>query len=437
MLKRKMETVLREWKEQKNHNPLVIKGCRQCGKTSTVLYFAERNYKNVIYINFMANPEYCQLFDGSLEIDYLVMVIASKFQKKLVPYKTLLIFDEIQECPEARTALKFFKLDGRYDVIATGSLLGVSGYGKAPKSIPVGFETIVEMRPLDFEEFLWANGVQSQLIAFLKKCIEEESKIPEAVHSQFRQLLLRYVVVGGMPAVVQNFVDNMDMVSVLQMQRNIINEYKDDMVKYAENKNKVLIKECFESIPKQLSKENKKFQYSLVKKNGTSANFAGILQWLQDAGIVVKCCNLHTPELPLAAQANEDVFKIYMCDMGLFVSMLDDGTQYDILQGNLLSYKGAIFENLMADFFTKMGRKLYYFRKDSGLEIDFVIRYFGKSTLVEVKSTQGNAKSVKTVLSQPEKYHVDTAIKLGDYNIGRNGNVLTLPLYSGFLLREI
>lgn len=434
MLLRKIENVLKEWKEQKNHNPLVIKGCRQCGKTSTVLHFAEQNYENVIYMNFMENPEYCQFFSGSLEIDYLLMLFSSKFQKKLVPQKTLLVFDEIQDCPEARTALKFFKLDGRFDVIATGSLLGVSGYGKSSKSVPVGFETIVEMRPMDFEEFLWANGVQPTLISYLKKSIKEEKVIPDAIHSQFRQLLLKYIVIGGMPAVVQNFIDNNDMASVLQMQRNIVNEYKDDMVKYAENKNKVLIRECFESIPKQLSKENKKFQYSLVKKNGTSATFSGILQWLQDAGIVVKCCNLHNPELPLMAQADEDVFKIYMCDTGLFISMLDDGTQFDVLQGNMLSYKGAIFENVVADFFSKMGKKLYYFRKDSGLEIDFVIRYEGESTLVEVKSTQGNAKSVKTVLNQPEKYHVERAIKLGDYNIGRNGNVLTLPLYCGFLL---
>ncbi len=434
MLERKIETMLIKWKKQKNHNPLIIKGCRQCGKTSTVLHFAEHNYKNVIYLNFMENPEYCSFFSGSLEIDYLLMLFGSKFQKKLVPHKTLFIFDEIQDCPEARTALKFFKLDGRFDVIATGSLLGVSGYGKTPKPVPVGFETIVEMRPMDFEEFLWANGVQSKLISYLRKNVQKEKVIPQAIHLQFRQLLLKYIVVGGMPAVVQNFVDNNDMVSVLQMQRNIVNEYRDDMVKYAENKNKALIRECFDSIPKQLSKENKKFQYSLVKKNSTSATFSGVLQWLQDAGIVVKCCNLHNPELPLTAQADENVFKIYMCDTGLFISMLDDGTQFDILQGNLLSYKGAVFENIVADFFAKMGRKLYYFRKDSGLEIDFVIRYLGKSTLVEVKATQGNAKSVKTVLSQPQKYHVCSAIKLGDYNIGRTDDVLTLPLYCGFLL---
>ncbi|MBQ0067316.1 MAG: ATP-binding protein [Phascolarctobacterium sp.] len=437
MLQRKIEAVLKAWKQQEDHNPLVIKGCRQCGKTFAVRHFAKQNYENVIYINFMENPEYCKIFSESLEIDYLVMLFSSKFQKRLVPKKTLLIFDEIQDCPEARTALKFFKLDGRFDVIATGSLLGVNGYGNMPKSVPVGFETIVEMRPMDFEEFLWANGVEPKLISYVKTALQKEKIIPEAIHLQFKQLLLKYIVVGGMPAVVQHFVDTKDMSVVLQMQRNIVNEYKDDMVKYAENKNKVLIKECFESIPKQLSKENKKFQYSVVKKNGTSATFLGILQWLQDAGIVVKCNNLHNLELPLMAQANEDVFKIYMGDTGLFVSMLDDGTQFDILQGNLLSYKGAIFENLIADFFSKMGRKLYYFRKDSGLEIDFVIRYQGQSTLVEVKSTQGNAKSVKTIIGQPEKYHIQSAIKLGDYNIGRNGNVLTLPLYCGFLLDEI
>ena len=350
---------------------------------------------------------------------------------------TVLILDEIQECPEARTALKFFRIDGRYDVIGTGSLLGVKGYGKEPKSVPVGSETVIDMYPLDFEEFLWANGIADPVIDMLKKCLQKETPVPEALHNRMKQLLLQYVVVGGMPDAVQTFVDTKQMDEVLQIQRDIVRSYEDDMVKYAEKKDKSRIKECFQSIPKQLSKENKKFQYSVVKKGSTASKYAGSLQWIEDAGIIVRCYNLSITELPLDGNAEEDIFKVYMRDCGLFVSMLEDGTQYDILQGNLYGYKGAIFENLIADVFGKMGRKLYYFHKDSGLEVDFVIRYKGQCTLVEVKASTGNTKSTRTILRHPEKYHVSQAIKLGDYNVGRTEQLLTLPLYMAFLLKEL
>ena len=352
------------------------------------------------------------------------------------PGKTVIVLDEIQECPEARTALKFFRLDARFDVIGTGYLLGVRGYGKEPKSIPVGYETIIDMYPLDFEEFLWANGITDQVIALLRSCLNEEKVVPEAIHNRMRGLLLQYVVTGGMPDVVQQFVDTRQTGSVLQMQRDIICSYEDDMIKYADKKDKAKIVECFQSIPKQLSKENKKFQYSVVKKGATAAKYEGSLQWIEDAGIISRCYNLSLPELPLDGNAIEGVFKVYMKDMGLLVSMLEDGTQYDILQGNLYGYKGAVFENLAADFFLKMGRKLYYYHKDSGLEIDFVMRWRGKCMLVEVKVETGNAKSAKTILAHPEKYHVDGVIKLGNYNVGRSEKVLTLPLYMGFLLDE-
>ena len=235
---------------------------------------------------------------------------------------------------------------------------------------------------------------------------------------------------------VDTFVKTKQMNSVLALQRDIVRSYEDDMVKYADDKDKSLIKECFQSIPKQLSKKNKKFQYSIVKKGGTASKFQGSIQWIEDAGIIARCYNLDLPELPLDGNAIDDVFKVYMQDSGLLVSMLEDGTQFDILQGNLYGYKGAIFENLMADIFTKMGRKLYYYHKDSGLEIDFVIRYKGGATLIEVKATTGNTKSTKTILSHPEKYHVAGAIKLGDYNVGRNEKMLTIPIYMGFLLNE-
>lgn len=438
MLKRKIEQALINWKNTPNHSPLIIKGCRQCGKTFSVRDFAKKNYKYEVYLNFFKNPSYISIFDGSLEIDNLIMMMSALLGPSAVfkQGETVIILDEIQDCPEARTALKFFREDGRFDVIGTGSLLGVKGYGKQPKSIPVGSETVIEMHPLDFEEFLWANGITPQIIDKLKEYFNEEKPVPEALHEKMRQLILQYTVVGGMPEVVDTFVKTKQMNSVLALQRDIVRSYEDDMVKYADDKDKSLIKKCFQSIPKQLSKENKKFQYSIVKKGGTASKFQGSIQWIEDAGIIARCYNLDLPELPLDGNAIDDVFKVYMQDSGLLVSMLEDGTQFDILQGNLYGYKGAIFENLMADIFTKMGRKLYYYHKDSGLEIDFVIRYKGGATLIEVKATTGNTKSTKTILSNPEKYHVAGAIKLGDYNVGRNEKMLTIPIYMGFLLNE-
>ncbi|MGN1276813.1 MAG: ATP-binding protein [Floccifex sp.] len=439
MLKRKIEQKLIDWKNTENHKPLIIKGCRQCGKTCSVLDFANKYYEHVIYLNFFENPSYSSIFSGSLNVDNIIMMISALLGNQAIfeEGKTILIFDEIQECPEARTSLKFFRMDGRFDVIGTGSLLGVKGYGKEPKSIPVGSETIIEMVPMDFEEFLWANEIHSPIINLMKEHLEKEKPIPEAIHNRLRQLLLEYVVVGGMPEVVQTFIDTKQMNYVLQMQRDIIFSYEDDMVKFANKNDKSKIIECFQSIPKQLSKENKKFQYSVIKKGSTASKYEGSIQWIEDAGIISRCYNVSNTELPFDGNAIKDVFKVYMRDCGLFVSMLEDGTQFDILQGNLLGYKGAIFENLVADIFTKMGRKLYYFHKDSGLEIDFLIRYKGECTLVEVKASTGNTKSTKTILKNREKYHVNRAIKLGNYNIGRTDQILTLPLYMAFLLTEV
>lgn len=438
MLKRKITDTLSAWKASPNRKPIILKGCRQCGKTFAAQHFAHANYQSVVYINFFENPGAKDIFAGSLNVDQITLMASAYLggSARFIPNETVLILDEIQECPQARTALKFFCLDGRYDVIATGSLLGVAGYGEQPTSIPVGYETVIDMHPLDFEEFCWANGLPETAIDLLRNCLNIETPIPAAIHSRMRSLLLEYAVVGGMPDAVQTFVDSRDMSSVLRIQRDIVRAYEDDMVKYAPTADKPLIKQCFQSIPRQLAKENKKFQYSLIKKGSTAARFTGSLQWVEDAGITVRCRNLSITELPLDGNAIEDQFKVYMADTGLFVSMLEDGTQFDILNGNLFGYKGAIFENLIADIFSKMNRRLYYFRKDSGLELDFVIRYKGQCTPVEAKATDGNAKSVKTVLKHPEKYHVESAIKLADLNLGRKDGILTLPLYMAFLLTE-
>lgn len=440
MLQRKIERTLIKWKNTPNHKPLIIKGCRQCGKTFSVNAFAKEYYTHVVYLNFFEHPDYKLAFEGSKQIDSIVMNLTALLpNSRFVSGQTCIILDEIQECSAARTALKFFKIDGRYDVIATGSLLGVCGYKGDEtdyNSIPVGYEQHIEMFPLDFEEFLWANGINQEIIGLLTKSLQERTPIPPAIHQRMRQLILEYTIVGGMPEVVNRFIATHNMSDVLEEQHSIITGYKEDMVKYAANEDKVRLRAAFDSIPRQLSKENKKFQFSVIKKGARAKEYITGIQWLEDAGIIIRCRNLSITELPLEGNAIEDSFKVYMRDTGLFVSMLEEGTQFDILQGRLYGYKGAIFENLIADIFIKMGRKLYYYRKDSGLEIDFVIRYHSECVLVEVKASTGNTKSTKTILQHPDKYHVYQAIKLGDYNIGEKDGILTLPVYMAFLLRE-
>ena len=443
MLKRKIETYLADWKQSQDRKPLVIKGIRQCGKTYIVQKFARENYDSVVYMNFILEPDKKSAFTGNIDVDTIILNLSALIQgSRFIEGKTCIILDEIQECKEARTALKSFHIDGRFDVIATGSLLGVKGYGQTKKedigqdSVPVGYETVIDMYPLDFEEFLWANGISPAVIDFVKSCFENEQVVPEGVHKTMMELLYRYVIVGGLPEVVNCFLETKNIELIYKLQRNLIDEYEEDMVKYAGDADKPHIRECFESIPKQLAKENKKFQYSVVKKGGRTSQYIGSIQWLEDAGIVRRCYNIHTTELPLEGNSIKDCFKVYTTDIGLLVAMLDYGTQVDILKGNLLGYKGAIFENLMADFLCKSGQKLYYLHKDSGLELDFLVRFKGECVILEIKAKTGKSKSLTTVLKNKDVYHVKNAIKIGQYNVGRVGDILTIPLYMGFLIND-
>jgi predicted AAA+ superfamily ATPase len=278
--------------------------------------------------------------------------------------------------------------------------------------------------------------MNDKVIDSVKSCFEKETAVPEGIHNVMMELLYRYVIVGGLPEVVNKFLETKNIELIYQVQRNLIAEYEEDMIKYADDADKARIRECFESIPKQLARENKKFQYSVVRKGGRSSQYIGSIQWLEDAGLVRRCYNTQITELPLEGNSIKDCFKLYTTDIGLLVAMLDYGTQADILRGNLLGYKGAIFENLMADFLCKSGQKLYYFQKESGLELDFLVRYKGECVVLEVKAKSGKAKSLKTVLKNKNVYHVNHAIKLGKYNVGREEEVFTIPLYMGFLIKD-
>ena len=332
--------------------------------------------------------------------------------------------------------------DGRYDLICTGSLLGIKGYNrKKGKGVPTGFERIIYMKPMDFEEFLWAKGIGENVIEYLKGCFKRKEPVSEATHNALLRYFKEYLCVGGLPYVVSRFVETSDMNIVWQEQQDILEEYKDDFGKHLdENENEEIdrtllgrINRVFDSIPSQLAKENNKFVYSALEKKGRSENYQTAIQWLHDCGIINICYNLTNIAEPLDGYKIENTLKLYVQDSGLFVAMLERGTAAKILSGDMGFYKGAIYENIVADCFSKQGRKLYYFRKDSGLEIDFVESIGGELAIIEVKATTGRSKSAKTVLNN-ENYAAKICYKLSENNIGVMGKMVTLPYYMTMFL---
>ncbi len=445
MFRRKITDELIAWKNGSGKKKaLVIKGMRQIGKTYIVRAFAEKNYKNVVYINFKDNDSIKTVFDGDFVVNRMTVDISAMIPGvNFVPGQTVIIFDEIQECANARASIKAFMLDGRYDVICTGSLLGIKGYNKKKgKGIPTGFEHIVYMKPMDFEEFLWAKGIGEPVINELKRYFENRIPVSEAIHRAMLRYFKEYICVGGLPYVVDRFISTNDMNVVYSEQRDIIEEYKDDFGKHLDENEResvdltllARINRVFDSIPAQLAKENKKFTYAQLEKKARGENYQAAIQWLYDAGIINICYNLSNTTLPLEGNKLDNMFKIYMQDSGLFVAMLERGTAGRILSGDLGMYKGAIFENIIADCFSKKDKKLYYFHKDSGLEIDFVTPYNDEAAIIEVKAVGGNTKSAKTVLNNKEKYNVNLCIKLSENNVGFENEILTVPYYMAFLL---
>ena len=433
------------WKNTPNKKALIVKGLRQVGKTTSVRAFAQDNYENVVYVNFKSNYSAKRIFDDDLVINRITTDLSALLpDARFVPYKTVIIFDEIQECANARSSIKAFVEDGRYDVIGTGSLLGIKGYNKKKsKGVPVGFEKTIYMKPMDFEEFLWAKGIQQNVIDYLKDSYRSLTRISETTHRAMIRYFKEYICVGGMPRVVNVFVTSNDMNAVYDEQRDLIEEYKDDFGKHLdeneqEETNMVLltrINNVFDSIPAQLAKENKKFVFSAMSKKGRSSEYMPAIQWLKDYGLINFCYNLSTIDRPMEGYKIDNIFKLYFVDSGLFISMLERGTASKILNDNLNIYKGAIYENIIADAFSKNGISLYYFHKESGLEIDFVSVINDLLSIVEVKARTGNSKSAKTVLNDKTRYNADNMIKLGEYNIGVKGNMITLPFYLSFLLQ--
>jgi predicted AAA+ superfamily ATPase len=426
MLERKIETQFAEWKARPSHRALVVKGARQVGKTFSIERFANANYQSRIFMDFEKQPTLKAIFAEDLDAESIIKQLTLRIPgAKIIPGETVLFLDEIQSCPQARTALKFLSQDERFDVIASGSLLGIN-YEEV-SSFPVGYTDQIEMFSLDFEEFCWASGVSKDALTDVLERLAKRQQIPAATHEYMLKLYREHIVTGGMPAVLTSFMESHDFGEVLRIQKTIVSDYLDDIAKYAKDAEKAKARACFLSVPRQLAKDYKKFQYSVVEKGGSSRKFAGSLMWLYDAGIVNFCYRLKLPELPFEGNVDTAAFKVYMADTGLLVSMLDEGSAVDIIDGNLGIYKGAIYENIVAEALRKAGRKLYYFEYRSQIEMDFFIRYRRKATAVEVKSADNKkSKSAKALL---ENYRVEQLVKLSARNLGEVGPILTLPLY--------
>ena len=435
MLKRKIDGRFVEWKNNPDHLPLVVEGARQVGKTTSIETFARKAYKAFYNLNFFSDPGLMSIFDGALDPESIITRITIAFpSQEYVPGSTLILLDEIQHCPNARTALKFLARHPDFDVVASGSLLGISLSDKA--SLPVGYTETIMMHPLDFEEFLWAMGIGEKVISGLKSCFDERRPVDDYVHQRMLDYFAMYTVTGGMPAVVASFAKERDYSKVLRLQRGIVADYRKDAVKYAEGSEKVKVVRCLDSIPAQLAKANKKFQYSVVEKKASSRKYGDSLLWLEDAGIVNLCRNLSRIDSPLAGFSKDNEFKLFFNDTGLLISMYEDGTARRIVEGEMGIYKGAIYENIVASALAALDMPLFYFAPSDTLEIDFVINFRGRPCILEVKSGENTkSKSLNTVLGNP-KYNVDQAIRLSRKNVGEEGAILALPLYMVIFLKQ-
>ena len=432
MLERKITEKLKEWKNEINKPCLLVRGARQVGKTFIIDDFAKKNYKSYIYINFELSPNYKSIFDGNLDIKTLMMKLEVTFPEiKIIPNDTILFLDEIQSCPNARTALKSFALDGRIDVIASGSLLGL--YYKEVSSYPVGYERVIDLYPLDFEEFLWGLGISKETISYVRDCFNKKEKLDEYILKQFCEHFRMYILVGGMPKIVTDYINTNSLSKTIENQRAIIENYLNDVSKYADNSSKQKIINTFKSIPMQLAKKNKKFSYSVINPKETDVGerkYSSSIEWLRDAGIINFCYNLTEPAIPLMSNVRLNAFKIYMRDIGLLVSMYESGTQKALLDENLYINEGAIIENVCASEIANRHSSILYFEKKSKLEIDFILNINGVVTAIEVKS--GNNKQAKSLKSIIDNYKtVGRYIKLEkDCNIYMDdNNIEHYPLF--------
>ncbi len=443
-LKRHIDKWLINWKNKKNHKPVLIKGIRQSGKTYSIKQFAEQNYKCIVYLNFWDNPNLIDAFNGKLDIDSIIRELSVIMKlPNLIKKETIFIFDEIQDCPRALLSLKTNMSNRDYDFIASGSYLGINGYAvndQTPK--PVGAVEEFTMHTLDFEEFLWAKGVKPSDIKNIEIAFYKKTPVSLAMHKMFSYYFKEYLCVGGFPESVVNYINTNNISIALETTKNIVTYLQNDFGRRRGANNQPLfnvnevarIREVFSLIPSFLGKENKRFIVSKIYAKGSKNHGKDAINYLQDAGVIIKVNNLKVPATPLSINKIPNQFKIFPTDIGMLVSMLEEGVTEAIFSNNLGMGKGMLYEGVIADILSKKDVDLFYYAKDTGLELDFVINYKGISTILEVKSANGNAKSAKTVLSHPDHYGKTQLIVIKDANIGYDKNILTIPHYMTYLL---
>lgn len=437
LLKRKIDKYLTDWKNRPDRKPLIIKGARQIGKTRSVEWFASQNYASVIEINFIEQKKYREIFNDGFEVDAILKNISLlNPELKFIPGNTIFFFDELQACPNCATSLKFFKLDGRFDVICSGSLMGIS-YNEI-ESNSVGYKEDYEMHSMDFEEFLWAMGYNDEFTADLLSQMLDVRPLSELQMDTLMSLFRDYVIIGGMPEVVSTYVRNKNFSGTLDIQRQLLKDYEEDITKYVEGLDKAKVKAVYNHISTFLAKENKRFQITKIARNARNRDYMGCVEWLADAGVVNVCYCLNQPELPLKGNYDPKMYKIYFKDTGLLIASLDEEAQEDLRANrNLGTYKGAIYENIVGDMLVKQGYRLFYYHSDRpALEMDFFIRDADSLIPVEVKANYGATASLNRLLNDDKYNDVKYGIKLGYRNIGFNGKFYTFPYFLTFLLRR-
>ena len=437
ILKRKIDAYLESWKNNPERKPLIVKGARQIGKTRSIEHFAAQHYKHVVKINFVEQIKYRDIFNDGFEVDTIlknISLLNPSFE--FIPHHTLFFFDELQACPNCATALKFFQLDGRFDVICSGSLMGIN-YQEI-ESNSVGYKEDYEMHSMDFEEFLWAKGYDEQFIDNLYQSMIEVKPLGALQMEVLFTLFRDYICIGGMPEVVSTYIKNNNFSGTLSLQKQLLKDYEEDITKYVEGLDKAKVKAVYNHIPTFLAKENKRFQITKIGRNARNRDYVSSVEWLADAGIINLCYCLNYPELPLKGNYDPKLYKIYFKDTGLLIASLDDEAQEDLRANkNLGTNKGAIYENIVGDMLVKQGYQLYYYNSDKpSLEMDFFVRDAHSLIPVEVKANDGATPSLHNLLKGDKYGDIQYGIKLGYKNIGFNGQFYTFPYFLTFLLRK-
>lgn len=436
-LKRKIDIYLKEWKNSKNRKPLIIKGARQIGKTTSIEKFGRENYKSFIEINYISMPQYKQIFqDGYTTENIIKNISLLNSEYKFIPGDTLIFFDEMQEYPDTATSLKFFNEDGRFDVICSGSLMGIN-YNQI-HSNSVGNKEDYTMRSLDFEEFLWAKGYGEEQIESLYICMKEVKPLTNIQFNVMMNNFKDYLITGGMPEIVSTFIDNKNFSGILNMQQKLLTDYEEDITKYAGGLDKSKILDAYKKIKIFLGNDNKKFQITKLKDGARNREYVGVIDWMDRAGIINISYALDHLEMPLKANYNPDNYRLYFGDTGLLIGSLDEESQSDLRNNqNFGTYKGALYENIVAEMLTKAGFDLFFYRDEqSKIEMDFIIRDEKSIIPVEVKAGDNATYSLNRLIDEKQYKNIKYGIKLCNKNIGFNGKFYTFPYFMTFMLKR-